>query len=54
MKKRGVRSSDEADALGLTFALPFDTMQHSKNQSESVAAEMMQKSNTLARLRSQR
>lgn len=39
MKKRGLRSPDEADALCLTLALPFNAIQKNKNQSKSVAQE---------------
>lgn len=40
MKKRGIRSSDEADALALTFALPAKTQQNN-SKSSSLAAKIM-------------
>jgi hypothetical protein len=54
MKKRGVRSSDEADALGLTFAMPFEAMQAHKHDAEYAADSIMSKSQNLAHLRSKR
>lgn len=39
MKKRGLRSPDCADAICLTFSLPFSTMQTNKNKSNSTAKE---------------
>jgi len=54
MKKRGLRSPDEADALCLTFAVPFSTIQQNKNDAESIADSLMKKSQTLAYLRSRR
>jgi len=54
MKKRGLRSPDEADALCLTFAVPIKAVQARKNKSESLAKEIMYNSNNLARLRSER
>lgn len=54
MKKRGLRSPDEADALCLTFALPFSAIQKTKNSSESVAAQMMAKQNALWRVKANR
>jgi hypothetical protein len=51
MKKRGLRSPDEADALCLTFAEPVDYIQSSKNKSESTANAMMYQTNKLRRLR---
>jgi hypothetical protein len=42
MKKRGIRSPDEADALALTFAIPFKAVQESrKKQEENVANVVM-------------
>lgn len=40
MKKRGIRSSDEADALALTFAQPAGQYQNSRNSNE-IASKMM-------------
>ncbi len=54
MKKRGLRSPDEADALCLTFALPLGAVQANKNNAESVASSIMSKMNTLNRLRENR
>lgn len=51
MKKRGLRSPDEADALCLTFAEPVDYIQSSKNKSESTANALMYQTNKLRRLR---
>lgn len=53
MKKRGVRSPDEADALCLTFAEPVELI-HNTHNSEIVANSIMQQSNKLDRLRSAR
>jgi len=39
MKKRGLRSPDESDALCLTFAMPFATIQTHNNKSKSKASE---------------
>lgn len=54
MKKRGLRSPDESDALCLTFALPFDSIKSSANDAESVASEIMSASNNIMRARSRR
>lgn len=51
MKKRGLRSPDEADALCLTFAAPFESMSASKRTSEEVARKIMSSHNRLAKLR---
>ena len=50
MKKRGLRSPDEADALALTFAIP-STVHKTKNKSESIARDMMSASLKLSRMR---
>lgn len=49
MKKRGIRSSDEADALALTFALPNSALSASINKQQTQIAESLN-SNFDARL----
>lgn len=46
MKKRGIRSSDEADALALTFAMPSKQEQNN-SKSNSLAAKMMKSQDDL-------
>ena len=46
MKKRGIRSSDEADALCLTFALPPGALETQAKTGE-IASKVMQKQKTL-------
>lgn len=41
MKKRGLRSPDEADALCLTFALPIKAISPNKRKSEEIARQIM-------------
>lgn len=54
MKKRGIRSPDEADALALTFAMPNIALQNSKEKKyESIAQEMWMASQNMDRLRKQ-
>lgn len=43
MKKRGIRSSDEADALLLTFALPVSALQDNTQKSSDIARTIMSK-----------
>lgn len=53
MKKRGLRSPDESDALCLTFALPFGAIKTNDN-SEEIARSIMQGSNNIMRARANR
>lgn len=52
MKKRGVRSSDEADALCLTFAYPAAALENKETNSE-IAARIMSKQKATNKLREQ-
>lgn len=52
MKKRGLQSPDESDALCLTFALPFNSIQSSMNDSENIASQMMSHSHRIQNIRS--
>lgn len=54
MKKRGLRSPDEAESLILTFAEPLAGHSTNKQQSELIANQIMSSSNRLERLRSGR
>jgi hypothetical protein len=54
MKKRGLRSPDEAESLIQTFAEPVESGSTNKQQSESIANQIMSGSNRLQRLRSGR
>ena len=52
MKKRGIRSPDEADALALTFALPLIALENAKDKSyEDVANKIMSHYNRVDKLR---
>lgn len=51
MKRRGVRSSDEADALCLTFAYPASALTDNTSKGNTIAATIMQKQNALNKLR---
>jgi hypothetical protein len=52
MKKRGIRSPDEADALSLTFALPDQALSEERqSQYERVAKSMMSHADRVDRLR---
>lgn len=53
MKKRGLRSPDEADAWCLTFALPVSAISSVKSNSEHVARSIMSSHKKLINLRSQ-
>lgn len=52
MKKRGLRSPDESDALALTFSMPIDAIQNKKNDSESIARDITSQSRRLQSIRS--
>ena len=55
MKRRGIRSCDEADALCLTFALPVKALESKKEDSTNkLLSNLAQKSNALSRARGQR
>lgn len=55
MKKRGVRSSDEADALCLTFALPVTAFREQPNPSAPILKSLAEDFNTkLAAIRKSR
>ncbi len=54
MKKRGLRSPDEADALCLTFAYPIDNLVKSVNNAESIASRILSHDDKLYRLRANR
>lgn len=54
MKRRGIRSSDCADAACLTFAEPIETLYKNNFNSEQIANAIMSRSNRLDRLRSTR
>ncbi len=50
MKKRGIRSSDEADALCLTFAYP-QRLYESDSKNNEIASRMMQKQKSIRTIR---
>lgn len=54
MKKRGLRSPDEADALCLTFAFPIDNLVKSANNAELIASKILSHDDKLYRLRANR
>jgi len=54
MKKRGIRSSDEADALNLTFAYPSSALSDSATAESKIAAKIMSKQKQTRRLKDQR
>lgn len=54
MKKRGLRSPDEADAFCLTFAEPIEALHNNKRQEESIANHVMSQFNNLQRIRANR
>lgn len=45
MRSRGIRSSDEADALALTFSYPENTLHHNNEMSNKIASSIMRKQN---------
>ena len=52
MKRRGIRSPDEGDALALTFALPDFALMESKNQEyKTIAQSLANASNRIDRLK---
>lgn len=50
MKKRGLRSSDEADALCLTFAYPISAL-YNKKDSDALAKKVMERERTIRTIR---
>lgn len=54
MKKRGVRSPDEAEALILTFAYPISALHKQNDKSEEIASTIMSKFNTVQAIRRNR
>jgi hypothetical protein len=52
MKKRGIRSSDTADSLCLTFALPISQITNSSKTSQT-AGKIMGKQRTLLNAKGQ-
>ncbi len=51
MKKRGIRSSDEADALNLTFAYPSSALNDTAMPEKKIAAKIMSNQNRIKRSR---